>query len=88
MQRLLCETQCGGAEDLCVLQSRQSQLCFLCGAFTGLLHQKRGLALLPWKLQQHGEGEGAVKEQKEPWRRGLSELWTHTVCLLCSKPNG
>ena len=31
-QRLLCETQCGGAEDLCVLQSRQSQLCFLCGA--------------------------------------------------------
>ena len=26
------------------------QLCFLCGAFTGLLHQKRGLALLPWKL--------------------------------------
>ena len=34
---------------------------------------------------QHGEGEGAVKEQKEPWGRGLSKLWTHTVCFVVNE---
>ena len=61
------------------------QLCFPSGAFRGFCIRSGDLCCCHGNCSQHGEGEGAVKEQKEPWGRGLSKLWTHTVCFVVNE---
>ena len=61
------------------------QLSFPSGAFRGFCIRSGDLCCCHGNCSQHGEGEGAVKEQKEPWGRGLSKLWTHTVCFVVNE---